>query len=84
MTEFESPEFSDDGQIEVRVDESGVSIYGNKTGLAKFIRHCERLVRNTKSEGNAHIHLEDFDLLTRNSKRLVIACFETEAEGTVE
>ena len=69
---FVPPDFST-GEIEVRFEDSEFCIYATDSGLEKLISYCESLL---KDEAGEHIHLEDYDVLTANSLKGVIAKFE--------
>jgi hypothetical protein len=69
--EFRAPDFSS-GQIELRHDDGGVSIYGTAEGLRRLVEFCERLIESPKI---GHIHLEDHQVLTNASLRAVMAIF---------
>lgn len=64
---FQLPKFID-GQLETRVDDEGVAIYGTRDGLRALAKLCIDLAsRPLGTDGTAHIHLEDRALLTSNS-----------------
>jgi hypothetical protein len=69
---FVHPNFSK-GDLELRVENDEVLIYGNKAGLETLANFCLKLARKSKTD---HIHLEDYELLTPNSKIGVVAFFE--------
>jgi hypothetical protein len=68
---FEQPDFAK-GSIELRFDGKEVAIYTTPEGLKKIIGFCEELLAQP---GTQHIHLEDYEVLTSNSLRGVIAAF---------
>jgi hypothetical protein len=68
---FKEPNFGN-RHIELRFDEEEVCIYATKTGLEKLIYFCKSLLDNPQK---AHIHLEDYEVLTKESLRGTIAIF---------
>jgi hypothetical protein len=75
MTTFIRPTFTD-RHIEVRAGEDEVAIYGTRHGLQVLAKLCVELANRTLRD-TEHIHVEDFELLTPQSKKLVIAVFES-------
>jgi hypothetical protein len=71
---FVAPRFVD-GDLEFRYDEGEVCIYATRDGLEHLIEFCQRLINN---RGNQHIHLEDYQVLTKESLRGTIAVFFSE------
>jgi ABC-type histidine transport system ATPase subunit len=69
--EFRKPDFSN-AEIELRYENGIVCIYGTAKGLKKIADFCIELVGNP-SEG--HIHLEDYQILTKASEKGAIAIF---------
>jgi hypothetical protein len=70
MTEkFKKPHFNDRG-IEVRLEGDEVALYLNEDGLKKIRAVLDRISASNQSE---HIHLSDFEVLTHDSLKLVIA-----------
>jgi hypothetical protein len=69
---FRNPDFSKN-DIELRFENEVVCIYGTKKGLAKLAGFCMELIEHPE-EG--HIHLENYGLLTQESKKGAIAIFE--------
>jgi len=69
---FINPDFSKK-DIELRYENDVVCIYGTKEGLEKIIAFCQELIEHP---GESHIHLEDYGLLTQESKKGAIAIFE--------
>jgi len=69
---FRKPLFGD-RHIELRFEDGEVCIYATNTGLQKIIAFCNQLLENPKI---GHVHLEDYELLTRASLEGVIALFE--------
>jgi hypothetical protein len=72
--QFRKPIF-DTRTIELRFENNEVCIYATKSGLKKIAELCETLIENPK---RAHIHLEDYELLTKDSLYGTIAVFEIE------
>ena len=72
-SEFKAPSFVS-GCIEFRYSENEVAIYANREGLEKLKGYCDDLLRSGSK--NAHIHLEDRQVLTENSLNCAIAVFE--------
>lgn len=66
------PDFAD-GDIEFRIKDNEIFIYGTPVGLKKLIGFCERLLNDPS---NGHIHLEDYEVLTANSQKGTIAVFD--------
>jgi hypothetical protein len=69
---FEKPSFGN-RHIELRFDEGEVCIYATKIGLEKLIYFCKSLLDNPQK---GHIHLEDYEILTKESLIGTIALFE--------
>jgi hypothetical protein len=81
MSKFKTPDFKE-RPLEVRLNGDEVCIYGTKTGLKRLAELCLKLVNGAKSDSSEHIHLEDFEILTPESKRCVVAVFDGDsAEG---
>ena len=80
------PPSFDDGQIEIRVREDGVSIDATQDGLDRLLRLLIRLKLQAKRSGqNEHLHLEDYELLTSRSPPCVIGLFvQRHHENTVQ
>ncbi len=74
---FENPDFSS-GEIEVRYEDGEVCIYASASGLKDIISHCEALIKEQPGE---HIHLEDYEVLTTKSLRLVMERFSSLNSG---
>lgn len=68
---FEAPDFSS-GEIEVRYEDGEVCLYATDSGLKDIISHCEALM---KKEPGEHTHMEDYEILTAKSLRLVMGRF---------
>jgi hypothetical protein len=75
MSAFEWPNFEVHA-IEVRKTGDEVAIYATKTGIEKLIALLERLRHEKTQNGSAHIHLEDYDVLTSNSLPLTLVLME--------
>ena len=69
---FTRPDFRE-RPLELRFENNEVCIYGTKAGLTKLSDLITSLVNKPKS---AHIHLEDYELLTRQSLNGAIAIFD--------
>jgi len=55
--------------IEIKIIQDDVCIYATPIGLMKIIKFCETLLANPKI---GHIHMEDYNVLTENSRKTVI------------
>ena len=75
MCNFVRPVF-DGKSIELRYINDEVCIYGNQEGLKKLSEFCMRLASIGPDQETEHIHLEDYDVLTSESLRGVIAVFK--------
>ncbi len=74
--EFKIPDFSS-GQIEIRVDNDGVAIYGTREGLKSLAHLIDRFASRPASKNRTeHVHLEDHGVLTPESLNAAIAYFE--------
>jgi len=62
--------------IELRFEDEEVCIYATTTGLEKLIAFCKMLLDNPQT---GHIHLEDYEVLTKDSLIGAIAVFTSEA-----
>lgn len=71
---FKKPDFTD-GILELRVEDSEICIYASKSGLQRLSEFCQKLINEPKT---GHIHLEDYQVLTPDSLKGVIAIFEKE------
>ncbi len=69
---FKEPEFKD-GSIEFRFQDGEIALYGTREGFEKFIGLCQNLITRKAPE---HLHLEDREILTKNSTRATIAIFK--------
>lgn len=74
--QFARPAFTD-GQLEIRIDNVGVSIHGTPAGLLALANIRNELAASALgSDRTAHVHLEDHALLTRGVVRASVAVFE--------
>ena len=71
---FTPPEFST-GEVEFRVENNEVCLYATEVGLKEIISLCQALVNKKDGE---HLHLEDYNILTKESMNSVIAKFAKE------
>ena len=71
---FKKPKFQQ-GILELRVEGDGICICGTKSGLQKLSEYSQKLINDPKI---GHIHLGDYQILTPDSKKVVIAIFEAE------
>ncbi len=74
MTAFRRPDFQS-GSIQIRHEDGEVSIYGTADGLRRLADLCLRLVAYHPGAANEHFHLEDYDLLTKDSLRGTLTVF---------
>ena len=74
MLIFKQPSFSE-GHLELRFEDEEVCIYATRIGLEKLMAFCKQLLDNPRK---GHIHLEDYEILTRDSLKGVLAVFEPE------
>ncbi len=76
MKSFTIPDFSK-GKLELRFENNEVCIYGTSEGLKRLASLCLYLVEEQAAEHskNAHIHLEDHELLTVTSLPGVVGVF---------
>ena len=72
MSEFKEPNFKE-RKLELRFENYEICIYGTKEGLQMLSDLISKLVQHPKQ---AHIHLEDYDVLTESSQVGTIAIFE--------
>ena len=72
--EFIKPDFSE-GIIEFRIHEGEVAIYATPEGLRWLAQKCLVLVDAGKTD---HLHLGDFQVLTRKSNPATVAQFTTD------
>lgn len=68
---FISPDFTE-RTLELRYENEIVCIYGTKEGLKRLSNLVLELIENPK---RGHIHLEDYEILTKKSLTGVIAVF---------
>lgn len=71
-TKFFVPNFNN-GCVEIRADNDGISLYFTDHGIDRFINILMILKQNG---GDNHIHLEDFEILTKNSIPCALAVFK--------
>ena len=71
MTTFVPPVF-DRGQLELRLVDNEVGIYGTRDGLRKFANLVLALADNPTGD---HVHIEDYGLLTQGSLIGVVVLF---------
>ena len=69
---FVPPDFGE-GDIELRFQEDEICIYASEDGLKKLIEFCQMLLDNPQK---GHLHLEDYEVLTSDSLRGVMATFK--------
>lgn len=75
MPTFAAPRFNP-GELEIRYNSGEICLYGTPKGLRRLAELSLKLA--TKTDGSAevdHCHLEDYDLLTQDSLRAVLAVF---------
>lgn len=63
------------GSLELRFESGEVAIYGTKDGLKKLSEVCLDIVKRLERSSTEHVHLEDMEVLTPDSLRIVIAGF---------
>ncbi len=66
---FIPPSF-DTGELEFHYEDGEVAIYGTPRGLLKLAEFCSQLAQVPESKKTKHVHLEDYQFLTRNSLAL--------------
>ena len=71
---FREPGF-ETGHIELRFEDEEICIYATRTGLEKLVTFCRSLLDYRK---DGHIHLEDYEVLTKDSLRGTMAVFVSE------
>ena len=59
--------------VELRFVDNEVCIYATEAGLKKLIDYCKTLLDKPEK---GHIHLDDYEILTENSLKGVIAIFK--------
>ena len=69
---FEEPDFKEK-TLEFRFEDGEVALYGTKEGFEKLIGLFQDLMNCKPPE---HFHLEDYEILTKNSTLDTIAIFE--------
>jgi len=75
MSGFQRPIF-DSGCLELFYDSNEICIYGTRKGLSRLAQIIAQLAERDIKKGSEHIHLEDYELLTSDSLRAVIAVFD--------
>jgi hypothetical protein len=71
MAKFIKPDFTENS-LELRYENNEVCIYGTKDGLKRLSEMILQLIDKPKQ---GHIHLEDYDLLTKKSLIGAVAIF---------
>ncbi len=74
MKPFRHPNFGNRA-IELRYEDGEVAIYGTEDGLRRLSDLCLRLAAYQPGSANEHFHLDDYELLTKDSLRGTIAVF---------
>ena len=72
MSEFRKPNFQEK-KLELRFEKDEVCIYGTKEGLQKL---SDLILKLIAKPSQGHIHLEDYDVLTKDSLVGVVALYE--------
>ena len=72
MLEFRKPNFQDKA-LELRFENNEVCIYGTKEGLQKL---ADLILKLVAKPSQGHIHLEDYNVLTKDSLVGAVAIFE--------
>lgn len=70
--EFKEPDFTS-RDIELRFSDNEVSIYATEVGLERLVDFCKTLLEKPEK---GHIHLDDYEVLTEDSLKGVIAIFK--------
>jgi hypothetical protein len=73
---FSEPEFAE-GMIEFRVEGDEVAIYATPEGLRWLAQKCLVLVDGREKD---HLHLGDYQVLTKESKQAVLAHFPSRSK----
>ena len=68
---FQEPDFSS-ANLEFRIDNDEVCIYGTSDGLRWLADQCLSLAESSRKQ---HVHLEDFHMTTEGSKPATLALF---------
>lgn len=71
MNEFKKPDFSV-RDLELRFENNVVCIYGTEKGLKKLTELINKLIGHP---AQGHIHIEDSEILTKESEMGAIAIF---------
>lgn len=74
--EFRKPNFGK-RHIELRFEDEEICVYATTTGLERLMTFCKSLL---DSPQQGHIHLEDYEILTKDSLRGAVAVFVSNAE----
>jgi len=75
---FREPSFENEKRhIELRFEGEEICIYATSTGLEELMTFCRQLLDKPRI---GHIHLEDYEILTKDSLRGTIAVFVSNAE----
>jgi len=72
MPEFKNPNFQDK-VLELRFENNEICIYGTKEGLQKL---SDLILQLVEKPSQGHIHLEDYNVLTKDSLAGAVAIFE--------
>jgi hypothetical protein len=73
MNKSTQPDFTK-GEVELRIGENNVlEIYGTAEGLKKIAELINHLIGNPRV---GHVHLEDYEILTKNSLKGVVAILD--------
>ena len=70
--DFRQPNFSK-RDLELRFENNVICIYDTNKGLKQIIEFCNQLIEHPDM---GHVHLEDYNILTDESKKGAIAIFE--------
>jgi hypothetical protein len=69
--EFIPPDFTNAG-LEIRESDTGVEICFSTDGLSYFLELLEILKKDKHDSFGSHIHLEDWEILTPETKRTTL------------
>ena len=61
--------------IELRFENDEVCIYATRVGLERIVAFCNYLLDHPR-RGAGHVHLEDYELLTKASLKGTIVLFD--------
>ena len=70
-THFREPDFITK-ELECRFEHGTVCLYGTEEGLRRIMDLCRDLIDHPEQ---GHVHLENYDLLTKESTKCAIAIF---------